>query len=118
MSESSGWRPPTGMPISSQLVGAGRALCDALPRSSAAARGRSYPVDAFREAFAPWLQADAPEIDKMTWEGTGCWNPIFPARADDVTAHAALAAKQLDMLLDEPLAEPELRVFERAADGT
>jgi len=83
-----------------------------------AARGSRFPADAFRAAFAPWLAADAPDIDAMTWEGTGCWNPIFPARADDIGAFAALASRHLDALLEAPLPEPELRVFERADDGT
>ena len=82
------------------------------------ARGQQFPVDNFRSAFAPWLGADSPEIADMNWEGTGCWNPVFPARIDDLAAFNALAARQIDALTENDLPTPAFRVFERVSDGT
>src|SRR5439155_6928852 len=83
-----------------------------------ASRGQRFPAAEFREVFAPWLGADMPEMDAMPWEGIGCWNPIFPARADDIAALAALASRQLDGLLAGDYQGVEFGVFERGDDGT
>lgn len=83
-----------------------------------AARAQQFPVSDFRSAFEPWLEADSPEIAEMAWEGTGCWNPVFPARVDDLAAFASVAVRQIDALGGDDFPTSTLRVFERAHDGT
>jgi hypothetical protein len=73
-----------------------------------------------REFFAVaqlWIAADRRLTEELAWEGAGCRFPIFPARADDVSALAALAVRDLDERL---LANGQhgFRVFERSDDGT
>jgi ThiF family len=82
------------------------------------ASGERFPAAEFRRQFEPWLAAERVDVDEMTWEAPGCWNSVFPARFDDVTALAAVACRNLDVLMARPNLEAELRVFERHDDGT
>lgn len=62
------------------------------------AKGRSFPVEEFRDAIAPWLTRDADQFKDTTfpWEGVGCWHPVFPATADQVWLFAATAARRIE----------------------
>jgi hypothetical protein len=73
--------------------------------------------DAFLAEAMPWVEQDKRLTEDMVWEGAGCRYPVFPARADDVMALAALAVRDLDERLLRPGGHG-LRVFERAANGT
>jgi molybdopterin/thiamine biosynthesis adenylyltransferase len=80
------------------------------------ARSIRFPRRLFDQAITPWVEKDWSEIDvdALTSEGAGCWHPLSPARADDVTAAAAIAVR----VLDERIANgaggpPQMIVFER-----
>jgi hypothetical protein len=73
--------------------------------------------DTFFATAMPWIEQDKRLTEDMVWEGAGCRYPVFPARADDVMALAALAVRDLDERLLSPAGQG-LRVFERLADGT
>lgn len=77
------------------------------------AKGRSFPVEEFRDAITPWLTRDADQFKDTTfpWEGVGCWHPVFPATADQVWLYAATAARRIETAAvdDAPLG---LSVFE------
>lgn len=81
------------------------------------ARIGDFRPDEFFAVAQPWIAADKRLTQELTWEGAGCRFPIFPARADDVNALAALAVRDLDERL---LANGRygFRVFERSGDGT
>jgi hypothetical protein len=104
------WSPHTTIASVSLSYGATRVYLYVAPKGS-------FSADAFRAAIAPWLQRDPVDPDGMT-PLAGCWNTVFPARHDDVVALAALACRHLDGLDLAAIAAPELRVFERAEDGT
>ena len=77
----------------------------------------SFDPAAFFAEARPWIEHDKRLTEDMVWEGAGCRYPVFPARADDVMALAALAVRDLDerLLNHGPRG---LRVFEREGDGT
>ncbi|HEX7949009.1 MAG TPA: ThiF family adenylyltransferase [Candidatus Limnocylindrales bacterium] len=81
------------------------------------ARIGAFDPETFLAAAQRWIAADKRLTTELRWEGAGCRFPIFPARADDVNALAALAVRDLDERL---LANGQygLRVFERSSDGT
>jgi hypothetical protein len=63
----------------------------------------------------PWLARDLVENEgqELPREGVGCWNPVFPARAEDVWMMAAIAVKDLEHSVVSGLSEPSLRVYEQ-----
>lgn len=82
--------------------------------------GPAFPLSDFRTTLRPWLEREQAETgdEELPPEGLGCWNPIFPARIDDVWMMAAVAVKQLESaLLSRPVAA-ELSVFEQRRDET
>jgi ThiF family len=81
------------------------------------ARIGALDPEQYLAAAGRWIAADKRLTEELHWEGAGCRYPIFPARADDVNALAALAVRDLDERL---LANGRygLRVFERSSDGT
>lgn len=81
------------------------------------ARGESFPLAHFRAALQPWIDADTRPPADFPHEGIGCWSSVFPARADDVTLAAAVAARQLDERLGSNIDGPELTVFTRLQNG-
>jgi hypothetical protein len=80
-----------------------------------AASGESYPLDAFSEAIKTRLlrEQDEHASQELPREGTGCWQPVFPARADDVWLMAAGACKQIEALVTTPPVEPRMIVLEQ-----
>jgi hypothetical protein len=61
-------------------------------------RSSYFPDHVFREAYKPWREVEnqARVGEDMPWEGIGCWHPVFPARADDVSMGAALGVKFIE----------------------
>jgi hypothetical protein len=82
------------------------------------AAGQRFPGEDFRTAIRPWIERDARLPEEFPWAGTGCWNSVFPARADDVALLAAVAVRQIDQRLAVEVDAPVLLVFERLEDGT
>jgi len=79
--------------------------------------GDTFPTAMFRELVRPWLVQDRERYadHPLPRDGVGCWHPLFPARADDVSMFAAVAVKQLESFVRDPPTEPVLAVFEQIA---
>lgn len=82
------------------------------------ARSTGFPADAFASAINPWLLHEREEVEgqEMPWEGTGCWHPVFPARASDFAILGGIALRQVEAALGLSEGEHELRVTERVED--
>lgn len=81
------------------------------------ATGRTFPFNIFKEKMLVWFKKEAEEYSDMSLprEGAGCWNPVFPARVDDVWTMASMAAKHIECSADFSLEEPSLDVFEQVS---
>lgn len=97
----------------STSLGAERLFCFA-------SRGVAFPADAFANALEPWLRLDLArfENERLPREGTGCWHPVAPGRASDITMWAAVAAKWLESVVAKPPSEPALTVFAQRQDDS
>jgi hypothetical protein len=83
------------------------------------ATGTSFPHQAFMAKISPWLQKEQEEYKdlQLTWEGIGCWNPVFPARADDIWMQASIAVKHIETILKQPFVNDDLTIFEQQYDS-
>lgn len=79
-----------------------------------AGQATTFPADHFRNSVDPLAREDfessGPDLPR---EGTGCWHPVFPARADDIWLLAAAAIKLIVGLMEQPPREACLRVIEQ-----
>jgi hypothetical protein len=84
------------------------------------ARTTSFPSEEYWRQVGPWLKAerDAEVPAEQRWAGAGCWHPVFPAQAVDLSLMAAAATKEIEHAAKGPY-ESVLHVLERAeaADG-
>lgn len=76
------------------------------------AAGDRFPLEAFNDVMAPWLEANAADEREMEWEGVGCWNAVFPARADDIWLLASAAVRATEDALPLKPGSSSLLVFE------
>lgn len=53
----------------------------------------------------------------MPRDGIGCWNPVFPARVDDVWMMSSVAVKNIEKYIQNPSCRPVLLVYEQIWDG-
>jgi hypothetical protein len=81
------------------------------------ARGERFPAEEFAAQVNPWLLAEREEFSgtELPWEGTGCWHPVFPARASDFGMFAAAALRRLESAASHPQETPLLHVLEQGA---
>lgn len=79
------------------------------------AKGGIFPFHDFVKAIRPWLVADQKEYqgEELPRESAGCWNPIFPARADDIWLMSSIASKWIDEIVANPPVSPHLQVYEQ-----
>jgi hypothetical protein len=79
------------------------------------AQGKSFPHAEFVSALMPWLQNELKEYDglQLLRDGIGCWQPVFPARSDDVWLMSAVAAKRIDTWASNPPRSPCMTVYEQ-----
>ncbi|MFX3637335.1 MAG: hypothetical protein ACE3L7_01670 [Candidatus Pristimantibacillus sp.] len=49
----------------------------------------------------------------MPREGIGCWNPVFPARIDDVWLMSAVVVKGIEKYIEKPATRPTLLIYEQ-----
>lgn len=75
--------------------------------------GHSFPCDDFAMCVRPWIQHETKAWTQSgeTFEGAGCWSPIFPARNDDVALAAAICVKELVQLVTKKIDAYRFRVF-------
>lgn len=66
------------------------------------ARGRSFPLEAWRAAVEPWLDRERALIDLhgLPREGVGCWSEVFPAHGEDIWWASTLAIQVIVHVLD------------------
>ena len=84
------------------------------------ALGCSFPGKEFLEEVEPWIEDERQSWEKAgeTFEGTGCYSPLFPARNDDVWLAAVTTAKHLEhVLCQEPHEHFKLTVFQQIENG-
>lgn len=80
----------------------------------------TFPEEQFRTMVKPWLERDiaASEGQVLPREGIGCWNPVFPARLDDLWLFASVAVKHLVEVSSHAHSTPMLTIFEQEHDQT
>jgi hypothetical protein len=81
-------------------------------------RGKSFPPEACHELFRSWQAREAVDFsdEEPPRPGVGCWNPVFPARADDIWLAASVLMKHIDHLLESGSEGPVLAVYEQSGD--
>jgi hypothetical protein len=63
------------------------------------AQADRFPAQPFWDAVTPWFIDERAEAGEPTvFEGPGCWHPVFPAQATDLTMMAAITVKRLERL--------------------
>lgn len=85
------------------------------------ARAVRFPAEQFYRQLNPWLEIETQMIsDELPREGIGCWNPVFPARVDDVWMMAAAAIKQIEAFTCSDDSPTGLVIFEQtmSSDGS
>ncbi|MBU4535444.1 MAG: ThiF family adenylyltransferase [Euryarchaeota archaeon] len=61
-------------------------------------KGKKFKSDDFFEMISPWIEKDIdkfPEYD-LPRDGANCWNPVFPARYDDILLATSTAVKIIE----------------------
>jgi hypothetical protein len=78
----------------------------------------AFPNKQFRHMLSDWLNVERQEFSgaDVAREQLGCWNPVFPARHDEVVQLAAAAVQWLASTGADSTAS--LTVFERGFDGS
>jgi Arc/MetJ family transcription regulator len=79
-------------------------------------QGTSFPLGDFDAAYAPLARAELERGEERPMEGVGCWQPVFPARADQIWLMASAAVGLLNDEWPLPDATAKLHVFERSTD--
>lgn len=79
-----------------------------------AQKGLFSSSEFFRQV-RPWLELERAENRdrELPREGVGCWNPVFPARADDLWLLVSPVVAVVDDLESLNASNPSLVVFER-----
>jgi hypothetical protein len=82
------------------------------------ADGQRFPTQTFDRMVHPWLVRERGEVgvEEYPREGVGCWNPVFPARVDDIWLLAAAAVKRIENSVTRPGWGTKLAVFEQRED--
>lgn len=77
----------------------------------------SFPAEVFHKHVDPLLMEDAEAWQEkgLPWEGTGCWNPIMPARVDDIWLLAAASIKEIEAAVRKPPEGHQFCVLEQAS---
>jgi len=80
--------------------------------------GTTFPTREFFDAVRPFVAEERAlfqQLDPLTLHGAGCWNPVFPARWDDIMALAARMLRIVDATLAAGNANGALHVLDRPA---
>lgn len=81
--------------------------------------GCKVDSDSFHNSIKVWLDKEKEEFrdDELPWGGVGCWNPVFPARADDMWLMASVASKTLVSKIEQRIEHSQLMVFEQQIEN-
>jgi len=80
--------------------------------------GTNFPSEIFFDAVRPYVDEERALLeqrDPLTMFRAGCWNPIFPARWDDIVALAARMLRIMESDLASGTVRTTLQVVDRAA---
>lgn len=80
--------------------------------------GAMFPTQTFFEAVGPYVAQEREllqERDPLLLHGAGCWNPVFPARWDDIMVLAARMLRIIDTAVDTGACDTSLRVVDQSA---
>ncbi|MBI4525148.1 MAG: ThiF family adenylyltransferase [Deltaproteobacteria bacterium] len=83
-------------------------------------QGKRFPHESFAQKVSPWLAQEANDYKDLPWprEGIGCWNPVFPARSDDIWLMASMATKLFEYDAMHRPVDSVFRVYEQSfVDG-
>ena len=60
-------------------------------------------VDDFKGKVNPYIDQEKERWKgvKLPRAGIGCWNPVFPARADDIWMMTSIAAKEIEGMVND-----------------
>jgi hypothetical protein len=78
--------------------------------------GETFPTERFFEAIRPYVTEEREllqERDPFAMHGAGCWNPVFPARWDDIVTLAARIVRIIDSTISSRRLEDSLHVVDR-----
>jgi hypothetical protein len=80
-------------------------------------RGVRFAQAEFAAQINPWLRGERDEFSgaELPWEGTGCWHPVFPARASDFALFGAAVLRRLEAVAGQSEDTAVLHVLERFA---
>jgi molybdopterin/thiamine biosynthesis adenylyltransferase len=87
-----------------------------------AAYADRFPQSTFTTSLGEYASiASLPDRDATVGEsprdGIGCWHPVFPARADDITLMASVAVKYIDTIISSDSAAMGMAVFQQQSEG-
>ncbi len=79
------------------------------------AKDESFPVDEYISEVSKWIEAEQYEFrgESFPREGIGCYNPVFPARCDDMWLWGSIAVKVIAKGIDSSPSNPVLHVYEQ-----
>ncbi|MCE7699735.1 MAG: hypothetical protein K8E24_013285, partial [Methanobacterium paludis] len=66
-------------------------------------KSKKFKAKDFYKKISLWMEKDIkkfPEYD-LPRDGASCWNPIFPARYDDILLASSTAVKVIENFIDE-----------------
>lgn len=81
-------------------------------------KGKKFKPDDFLEKISPWIKEDIdkfPEYD-LPRDGANCWNPVFPARYDDIWLASCTAVKVIENFIEKD--KKELNIVYRKCSNT
>lgn len=75
------------------------------------AKAVSFPFNDFKDKVNPYIDQEKEKWEgvKLPRAGIGCWNPVFPARADDIWMMTSIAAKEIEVMVND--GRQGLRIF-------
>lgn len=67
------------------------------------AKATLFPFEDFRGKINPYIDQEKERWKgvKLPRAGIGCWNPVFPARADDIWMMTSIAAKEIEGMVND-----------------
>lgn len=81
-------------------------------------RARKFDLEPYIIKFGAKMKEKEEAISdkELPWEGTGCWNPVFPAMAADVQLVASFATGILKTIIEQDLHDEKYYMYERIDD--
>ena len=82
-------------------------------------RSFPFPVANFFDSVSRWIQDDIKNLtdEKIVFDYTGCWHPVFPAKANDIWSVACLAYAALEYYVQNDIEKNVFLVHKKAHEG-